>query len=129
MKDSFLRSIVLFGLIFAAFHGAAFMGGAAARADDAPPCVSVRAGNISAPAFDCINARLRAMAAAEQMRQQLPVAPAADPAASPDRVGDTTHAGAALRFGPNFGVSPQPYRPANSATYGNPNGLAGLLGR
>ncbi len=124
MKDSFLRSVVL----FAVFHGAAFIAGAAAGADDAAPCVSVRAGNISAPSFDCINARLRAMAAAEQMRQQ-PVAPVVDPAASPDRVGDTTHAGAALRFGPNFGVSPQPYRPANAATYGNPNGLAGLLGR
>ncbi len=98
----------------------------AARADDTP-CVTVRAGTVSVPSFDCLNARLRAMSTAEQMRQQQQIPPDIDPAGPADRLGETTHAGAALRFGPNFGISPQPYRPQNSGVYGNSGGLAGLL--
>ena len=96
------------------------------HAEDAP-CVSVRAGDVSVPSFDCMNARLKAMATAEQLRQQQPVPAIADAAGAPDRLGETTHAGAALRFGPNLGVSPQPFRPQSSAVYGNPNGLGGML--
>jgi hypothetical protein len=83
-----------------------------AQADDLP-CSMTEAGGVAVPSIDCLNRKLKKQAEAEQLRkgQKLP-APTGDALADPDSVGNSTDAAARQRFGPNFGISPTPYRPS-----------------
>jgi hypothetical protein len=98
-----------------------------ALADDLP-CTTVRSGDVAVPSIDCLNDRLSQMAAADRFASEpAPGFAANDAIGHPDRVGETTIAGASLRFGKTFGVGAQPFRPGSPASFGNAAGLAGRL--
>lgn len=85
-----------------------------AAAADMVPCATVKAGDVVVPGYDCLNQQLSAQSKAAAQRAQTndtAQTNASGAIAAPDKVGEQTPAGAELRFGKNFGVSPEPYRP------------------
>lgn len=75
-------------------------------------CVSVKAGDLFLPAYDCLNARLSDRANQEFARQNLIPLPTPDALNNPGSAGIATPASASLQLGGPLGTPLAPFRPA-----------------